>query len=300
MDIALSKLTKGILPDFAFSLGNVNALVTRGAGATGSDPGFYFTADTNLIGDLVNCIKPLIGALKPILESFGLPTTFTLPPLGMKLALMVGGKMIGFNIDLFGAALTCFLKYDGFKFSCKFNGNIFSLLWEGLKLLAKKVAQFFENVGKEIANFAKESWNKGIQAANKFIHGSVGKIKDAAGHFVKLGTKEFKKLAATVGKEVQKAKESIKKGFADVKKGLSTAGKAIGNEFKKFGNTIGKHAKKFGNFFGGAAKNTGRFFGGAAKSAGRFFGGAASSAGRSFGGAAKSAGKAVAKIFKGW
>ena len=137
MTIKLEELTGGVLPDFSFTLGSANTLLTSGTGRSGLEAGIYMRFNSDFAYDLVNFVKEIINHYTGIFSALGI-RNIKVPSVGIDLALFFTSSSIGFSIDFDFFSFKCIFIYQGTKFSCKVNADFFSMFLEAAKYVFKK------------------------------------------------------------------------------------------------------------------------------------------------------------------
>lgn len=184
-------ITKGFLPDIAFSLDTTNFLLTLGGGASGMARGFYFYKGSGVLNLgavlnlVVNQFKPLFGALGVILPDL---SNLDLS-LSYSLGLFLNDDAAGFQIDILGFNLKCVFAFNSGSGSCDLDSKIFTAIIEGAKWVIRHARQLLDATGKKIVEFANDVGNFAENAAEsvgEFFSNDVRNFfeRDVAGAFV--------------------------------------------------------------------------------------------------------------------
>jgi hypothetical protein len=235
LTVKLKDLTKEILPNFSFALGNVSALLTRGNGYTGMKGGFYISLSSNSAANLLDSIQGIFELFEPVLSRMGIKK-IKIPNIGVSLKLFINGDALGFYVNFYSMTVKCIFKYRGSKFSCQFNLDIFTMLKDAAEFIFKKAKALFDETGKVITKIKKAAF----RATSKVIGKSIKALSIAAEKTRKFAIKHAKKVLETAKKAAKKAKQLAKAAARKAKK----IAQAAVRKAKKIAQAAARKAKE--------------------------------------------------------
>jgi len=219
ISLNLLDLTKGFLPDAPLAQADINVLATLGGGSSGIGKGLYisFNGKVTLLTSFYNIFKEKFDS---VFGAIGIKLPEINLDISADVAIAVQDEVFGIKLTIpnLNLNIVCLVKYTPSSFSCKgldIVGAIFSLIGEGAKWVARKVAAFFSSVGDTIVEFAK--------AVGEFFVSTGKAIKDA---LVAFGNK--------VAEVATKAWEGVKTLANKAWDGIKSAGSAIISWFSKW------------------------------------------------------------------
>jgi hypothetical protein len=253
--VKLGDISRGVFPDLEVALGSVSALMSMGSKAeAGVDQGFYVYAEGGDVGaavvtSVIETILPLVDAIidglfgkgaTDLLVQYATPddTSSTklglgintvqaglylevpiasalagLPPFSLipGISMFAGSLEFDLRIRLADAAVSFFVKYH--------TSGFFTMLWQDLLLVWRKVVAFFEEVGEIIVAVSQKALvftEQAIQKCAADINAGVYEVDDDLKNWAQVSVSAVVDTSKIVEGGVANVGETIKNGIQDV------------------------------------------------------------------------------------
>jgi hypothetical protein len=271
VNFLLEEMSRGVFPDLEFNMATASALISSATKANaGVNPGFYLYVQGNdleaaIVTSIIGTILPLLDQIIDAIFGKGATALFvryaspdstsstklglginaeqagiylevpvaskaaSIPPLNLipGISSFAGSLVIDLRVRLRDAAVSLRISYSMSSF--------LTMLWEGVLLIWRKVAGFFQKSGKILAAVS--------QKALVFTKDAINTCAD-----------DIKRGVIVVGADLQNWAKTV-----DV--GAVGTGNTIGNGVVNVGNTIGNGVVNVGNTIIKPVVNTGNTIG---------------------------------------